>query len=120
MRKVTKYEIIEKVARARMAEVFIAKICRKMEGRPELDDFAQIIYLALLQKPDETIQKAYAEGWLPFLVRAMVVRQYNTSHSTFRDLFTKYGRRAVDIGVLMMSEDGGDDTQEQEGGTATG
>ena len=80
-----------------MAEKMVAYYCRRMAGRPELSDLSQIAYIALLEKEDERIVRAYDEGWLPFLLRAIIKRQVFTDHSPWRDLFRKYGIRAEEI-----------------------
>lgn len=91
----TKREIIERIAQERRVEQMVERICGS--GRPELQDLAQIVYVALLGKPDETIVKSWEEGWINFLLIRIIKNQWQTGHSTFRDLFTKYSKRAEEL-----------------------
>jgi len=94
---VTKNEIIGELARRRLAESIVAYYCNGMAGRPELADLSQIAYLALLEMDDERIQRAYTEGWLPFLLRRIIINQVRTGHSPWRDLFRRYGIRTTEL-----------------------
>lgn len=100
-----KYAVIERVARERRVETIIANVCRS--GAPEMRDFAQMIYLALLEKDDDIILRLEATGKMDCYIAAMVKRQWNTGHSAFRDAFTKYQRKAGDneIGNLRIVDD---------------
>lgn len=89
-----KYDIVEQVARGRRVENIIANVCRS--SAPEMQDFAQMIYLALLEKEDVLIERLHDRGQLDYYIAAMVRRQWNTDHSAFRDLFSKYSRKAGD------------------------
>lgn len=92
-----KYAIIERIARERRVETIIANVCRS--DAPEMQDFAQMIYLALLEKDDELILRLDRRNSLDYYIAAMVSRQWNTDHSAFRDLFSKYQRKAGDTDV---------------------
>lgn len=97
--KMTKYEIIEKIAKERRIEQMIAYICHS--SAPEMADFAQMLYLALLEKPDNEIETAYNEGWLGFKIVRMLKNQYFSKHSPFRDTFYKYQHRVTDLEKAM-------------------
>ena len=92
-----KYAIIERIARERRVETIISNVCRS--NAPEMQDFAQMIYLALLEKDDTLIVRLDKRGQMDYYITAMVKRQWNTDHSAFRDLFTKYQRKAGDEDV---------------------
>lgn len=53
----TKYEIVEKIAREKKVEEFIDNTAKT--SRFDLDDLANDIYLSLLQKDDELIEGLY-------------------------------------------------------------
>lgn len=91
----TKNEIIGELARGRKVEKIIASGTDLRE--PEASDLAQIVYLALLEKPEPVIIEGYVKGWLDFYVTRIIMNQWATNHSTFRDLYTKYQRKAVNI-----------------------
>lgn len=100
-----KYDIVEQVARERRVERIIENICRS--DAPEMADFAQMIYLALLTKDDSVIERLWDSGKIDYYIVAMVQRQWNTGHSAFRDAFTKWQRKAGDYDVngLRIVED---------------
>ena len=101
-----KYDIVEQVARERRVERIIGNICRS--DAPEMQDFAQMIYLALLTKDDELIERLWDGGKMDYYIAAMVQRQWNTDHSAFRDAFTKYQRKAGDYdvnGLRLIDDD---------------
>lgn len=93
-----KYDIVEQVARERRVEGIIANVTNGGQRfRPELADFAQMIYLALLEKDDALIERLHDRGQLDYYITAMVTRQWYTHHSAFRDLFTKFGLKHGDF-----------------------
>ena len=96
----TAREIIERLARERVVEQMIANICRRPD-LPEMADFAQMVYLALLTKPSDKIERAYEEGWLPFMIVRIIRNNWFTNHSAFRDLFRKYQLRAAELDENM-------------------
>lgn len=89
-----KYDIVEQLARGHVVEEIIANVCRS--DAPEMQDFAQMIYLALLEKDDALIERLWDRRQVRYYIAAMVSRQWNTDHSAFRDLFGKYQRKAGD------------------------
>lgn len=93
----TKNEIIGKLAEDRLAERIVAFYCRGVSDRPELADLCQMSYVALLAMDEERIQRAHAEGWLPFLLRRIIINQFKTNHSPWRDLFRRYGLRNLEL-----------------------
>lgn len=93
----TKNEIIGQLAKDRLAERIVEYYCKGMGNRPELADLCQMSYLALLTMDEERIQRAYTEGWLPFLLRRIIINQTQTDHSPWRDLFRRYGLRNLEL-----------------------
>ena len=94
MEQSRKYRIVEQVAKERRVEGIIANVCHS--DAPEMQDFAQMIYLALLEKEDELIERLHDRGQMDYYIAAMVQRQWNTDHSAFRDLFYKWQSKAGD------------------------
>lgn len=80
-----------------MAERMVAYYCKGMQGRPELQDLCQYVYVILLEMDEARIVTAYTEGWLPFLVRRIIIRQVRSSHSPWRDMFRRYGLRNLEL-----------------------
>lgn len=105
----TKYEIIGTLATERKVERICDNICKC--SRPEISDLAQIVYEALLRKDEQTIVAAWNEGWLDFYIVRIIRNQWETDHSTFRDLFTKYSRKAS--GIETARDEAADDWWEK-------
>lgn len=101
MEQSRKYRIVEQAAKERRVEGIIANVCHS--DAPEMQDFAQMIYLALLEKEDELVERLHDRGQLDYYIAAMVQRQWNTDHSAFRDAFSKYSRKAGDNDVTKQS-----------------
>lgn len=92
-----KNEIIGQLAKERLAERIVEYYCKGMGNRPELQDLVSMSYLALLTMDEERIQRAYTEGWLPFLLRRVILNQVKTNHSPWRDLFRRYNLRNLEL-----------------------
>ena len=87
----TKSEIVEQLARERFVEQMVGVITRQREGA-DRSDLAQMVYEALLAKPEETITKAQREGWIKHLAVAIIERQALLD-SPFNRLYKGYQRR---------------------------
>lgn len=98
----TKQQIVEQLAKERKVERMAHAICRS--DRPEIDDLVQICYLALLEKPDELIERAHVEGWLPFFVLNMVKKQAKSDRSTWYAQFRRFQARSVELGEWLKDE----------------
>lgn len=99
-----KNEIIGQLAKERLAERIVEYYCKGMGNRPELADLCQYVYQVLLEMDDKRIETAYEEGWLPFLVRRIIINQVRTKHSPWRDLYTAYYRRFVSIDDVQIED----------------
>lgn len=91
----TKNEIIDLIARERRVEQMIQNICKTTS--PEMDDLAQMVYLALLTKAEETITGFYQRGELNFLLVRIIKNQWFSNDSPFAYTFKKYKAKAKDI-----------------------
>lgn len=100
----TKYEIVEQLAKDQVVERVIANICS--HRRPEHSDLSQIVYLALLTKPDEYVIRAHEEGWINKAIAAIVCNQMKP-HSTFGDLFARHSRRTEELNEQDIAYDPG-------------
>lgn len=81
----TKYEIINTLAKEKKIEKFINNTAKT--SAPELDDLAQDIYVYLLEYDDEKIIGMYERNELDFFIARMIVNQYISTSSPF---YTKY------------------------------
>lgn len=99
----TKYEIIDRIARERRVEQMIENICK--HSAPEMKDLAQMVYLAILEKPEETIVGFWERQEINFYLIRIIKNQWQTEHSPFRDMFTRYARKAKDITDALEAYD---------------
>lgn len=100
----TKEDVVNRMAVERRVEEMIARIVPKRG--PEMDDLAQIIYLALLEAPEDVIVSAEQEGWLNFRIVRMIRNQYFRKSSTYKNLFDRYTKRATDLGDIIAGDEG--------------
>lgn len=91
----TKYDIVELLARERRVERLVEAITHA--DPVAVADISQIIYLSLLEKREDIIVKAHTEGWLVFFVIRMVRTQWESKRSTYASLYTRYQRRASEL-----------------------
>jgi len=92
---VTKYEIIERIAREKRVEQMVAAHCKP--ARAEHADIVQMIYLALLESDDDTIVRAWEENWINYKIAKILTNYYDLKRSAFNNLFRNYSSRAVEI-----------------------
>ena len=76
----TKNEIIEQWFREGLVQNIVKKVSRNSKDS-KWDDLVQIVYLYLLNKPDELIQKIYSDGSYKYLAARMVMRQITSYRS---------------------------------------
>ena len=86
----TKYQIIEELARERVVEEMCCNVAHVSELTDDLKDLAQIIYVALLEYKDEYIIDLAKDSAIRFFIARMIINQWNTDHSPFRDLVTHF------------------------------
>ena len=77
---ITKNEILTTIAKERRVERLVACIAK---GCKSQDDLSQMVYLALCEKSEEGLQKAWYEGWINYKIVAIITRQYYSRTSTF-------------------------------------
>lgn len=102
-----KYTIVENLAKEKFVEEMVANIAHRPLDA-DLCDLSQIVYLALLEYDDGKILDLWENGQMSFFVARIIINQYRTDHSTFRDAFYKYSHRCTDIGGKDWIDDNGD------------
>ena len=95
----TKYEIVEKIAREKKVEEFIDNTAKT--SRFDLDDLANDIYLSLLQKDDELIEGLYERGELDYWIARMIWLNYFSHNSPY---YTKYRKFQFDTRELSDND----------------
>lgn len=76
----TKNEIIEQWFREGVVQNIVRKVS-KGSTDAKWDDLVQIVYMYLLEKPDELIHKMYEDRSYNYLAAKMVMRQVTSYHS---------------------------------------
>lgn len=91
----TKYQIIEKLAKEKKVEKFINNTAKT--SAPELDDLAQDIYMYLLEKDDDVIVELYENNELDFFISRMITNQYISTSSPFYTKYKKFLKNSDEI-----------------------
>ena len=76
----TKNEIIEIWFREGLVQNIVRKVSKGSDDQ-KWDDLVQIVYVYLLEKPEELIQKIYKDGTYRYLAASMVMRQVKSTRS---------------------------------------
>ena len=76
----TKNEIIEIWFREGLVQNIVRKVSKGSDDQ-KWDDLVQIVYVYLLEKPEELIQKIYKDGTYRYLAARMVMRQVTSKRS---------------------------------------
>ena len=77
-----KQNIINKIAQDRMVETIVANVAKDTTDE-DLTDLCQDIYLALMEKDEETIEDLYAKKQLNYYVTRMVINNIDSSTSRY-------------------------------------
>lgn len=83
-----KYKIVEKIAQEKTIETIIKNVAKTDDDT--LQDLAQMLYLDLLEKNDETIISLYEEKKLQYFLTRMVINSINSKTSRYYYLYKKY------------------------------
>lgn len=77
-----KQSIINKIAKDKMVETIVANVAKDTTDE-DLTDLCQDIYLALMEKDEETIEDLYTKKQLNFFVTRMVINNIDSSTSRY-------------------------------------
>ena len=83
-----KQNIINKIAQDRMVETIVANVAKDTTDE-DLTDLCQDIYLALMEKDEETIEDLYTKKQLNYYVTRMVINNIDSSTSRFYYIYKK-------------------------------
>jgi hypothetical protein len=87
---ITKYKIIEELAKNKTIENIIQNIVKKWDDT--LNDLAQMLYEDLLSKQDNKIIQLYNNNQLHYYLTRMVLNSVNSKTSRFYYLFARHNR----------------------------
>lgn len=96
----TKYEIVEKIARAQRVETFIRNVARTSRLAPDLQDLAQMVYVALLTYDEDKIVDLWESDAMDFFIARIILNQYRSRDSPWRDTFHRHGIHYIDIASI--------------------
>ena len=104
----TKREIVTALAKDRVVETMCMKTAHSTTLTPDLQDLSQIIYIALLENDEARLVDLYETGSLGFFIARMIINQFRTDHSPFRDMVTHFSSITF---LLNMYDDQDDNTE---------
>lgn len=91
-----KAEIVTQLARDRVVEEMVRNITgQPLEG--DLKDLAQMVYLYLLEYPEDRLRNLHENGEMRFFIARIIINQYTGSRSQFYTLYRKSFKRNVEI-----------------------
>ena len=92
----SKSEIIEEVAKARMVEHMVQNIAHHTLDA-DLKDLAQMVYLILLEYDESKLQDLWENEQMGFFLARIIINQYRSSNSPFHTIYRKFRERSEDI-----------------------
>lgn len=96
----TRYEIVETLAREQRVETFIRNVARTSRLAPDLQDLAQMVYLALLTYDEDKIVDLWESDAIDFFIARIILNQYRSRDSPWRDIFHRHGIHYIDIATV--------------------
>ncbi len=94
----TKTEIVHSLAQARVVEDITVRVAKASALTPELQDLAQIVYVALLSMDDDKLADLYESGQVNYFIVGIVRKQYWSQTSPFFHKFREFSKRNVAAG----------------------
>lgn len=96
----TRFEIVETLAREQRVETFIRNVARTSRLAPDLQDLAQMVYLALLTYDEDKIIDLWESDAIDFFIARIILNQYRSRDSPWRDIFHRHGIHYIDIATI--------------------
>ena len=109
----TKGEIIGTMAKSRMVENLIESMTHQKLDY-DLQDLAQMIYVALLEQPEERIQDLWANDEMQYFVLGIIKRQVFSSTSPYYITIKKFSSITDDITECYEIDDTYRNTHDRE------
>ena len=93
-------EIVERLAYLKRVEEIIRNVAHTSRLAPELQDLAQMIYQALLLYDEDKIVDLWESDAMDFFITRIVLNQYRSVDSPWRDIYHRQGVHFIDITEL--------------------
>lgn len=97
----TKGEILEAAARDTLVEKVILAVTHRRALPQDYQDLAQIVYVALLEKPAQVIEDIHSKGELRQYIAGIVNRQVYSPRSTWNTLLYRYADKQDPLDQAM-------------------
>ena len=95
-------EIAEALAKEGRVERIILSVTHSRAMNADLQDLAQIVYLAILEYDEDKIKDLWESNAMDFFIVRLVMNQYRSSHSPFRDAITRFRSITEDIREFQL------------------
>ena len=92
----SKSDIIEAIAKARMVETMVSNIAHQ-SLTADLKDLTQMVYLTLLEYDETKPQDLWDNNQISFFLARIIINQYRSSNSPFHTIYRKFRERSEDI-----------------------
>lgn len=92
----SKSDIIEAIAKARMVETMVSNIAHQ-SLTADLKDLTQMVYLILLEYDETKLQDLWDNNQISFFLARIIINQYRSSNSPFHTIYRKFRERSEDI-----------------------
>ena len=92
----SKSDIIEAIAKARMVETMVQNIAHQ-PLTADLKDLIQMVYLILLEYDETKLQDLWDNNQISFFLARIIINQYRSSNSPFHTIYRKFRERSEDI-----------------------
>lgn len=101
----TAREIIERLAYLKRVEQIIRNVAHTSRLAPELQDLAQMVYVALLRYDPEKIVDLWESDAMDYFIVRIVMNQYRSGDSTFRDTFHRKCVHYIELSDLSRKDE---------------
>lgn len=99
-------EIVEALGREQRVEQMILCIARTSILSPDLQDLAQMVYLALLDYPEDKLADLWEHGQINFFLARIILNQYRSRTSRFYFQVRKFRTITEELASLEFKTEG--------------
>lgn len=103
--RMTRREIVERLAKERRVEQICAMITHLAPNDPDLADLSQHIYLILLEYREDMIQDLWRNNEINFLIVRLALNNFRSGKSRYHYLFRVFRERSVGLTGLDFIEE---------------
>lgn len=94
----TRNDILTELESVGVMDNIIRNITKTDPKRDEtINDLKQMVYMALLEKPEELVVDLYGKGQLIYYISRIVMNQWNSKTSPYYYIYHKMQNNSIDI-----------------------